>query len=155
MSSRLFISLRERSGLAYYVKTSAELYSDSGYLSTQAGIAKGKAEASLNIILEEYRRIAREDVSEEELSRAKDLVTGRLLMQLETSDEVATWYGRQAILRSTFITPEELSKRVRALQVRDIRQVAAEIMTNNGLNLAIIGPITASDKKSLQKILNF
>ncbi len=153
MSSRLFISLRERSGLAYYVKTGAEFYSDSGYLSTQAGVPKGKAEAAVKIILDEYRRIAVEDISAEELARAKDLVSGRLLMQLEASDEVANWYGRQSILRNKFIDPSELEKNLRKLTAKDIRQAAQQIMKENGLNLAVIGPVKTAEKMRLQKML--
>ncbi|MDD2681312.1 MAG: pitrilysin family protein [Patescibacteria group bacterium] len=153
MSSRLFISLRERSGLAYYVKSSAELYSDSGYLATQAGVPKDKAKEAVSIILEEYRRIANEDVSLEELSRAKDLMSGRLLMQLETSDDVASWYGRQAILRHKFIEPAELDKQLRTITVADIRQVAQRIMKNKNLNLAIIGPVKEHNLSSLLKML--
>lgn len=153
MSSRLFISLRERSGLAYYVKTSTEFYSNSGYLSTQAGVPKDKAEAAVKIILAEYRRIATEDVSLEELNRAKDIVSGRLLMQLEASDEVASWYGRQAILRPKMMTPAELDQSLRALTVKDIRSAANLFMKSESLNLALIGPIKATEEKRLQKIL--
>ncbi|HPW05480.1 MAG TPA: pitrilysin family protein [bacterium] len=153
MSSRLFISLRERSGLAYYVKTTAEFYSDSGYLSTQAGVPKGQTEEAVKIILSEYRRIASEDVSTEELARAKDVVSGRLLMRLEASDEVASWYGRQAVLREHLSDPDEVEKKLRSLKVSDIRQAARMIVKNNGLNLAIIGQISSSEKKNLQAAL--
>ena len=153
MSSRLFISLRERSGLAYYVKSSAEFYSDSGYLATQAGVPKDKAKAAVKIILEEYHRIANEDVSSEELSRAKDLMSGRLLMQLETSDDVASWYGRQAILRHKFIEPSELDKQLRAISAADIRQAAQRIMQTKNLNLAIIGPLKVKALSDLLKML--
>lgn len=153
MSSRLFISLRERSGLAYYVRTSAEFYSDSGYLTTQAGIPKNKSKEAVKIILEEYRRIMDEDVSLEELSRAKDLLSGRLLMQLETSDDVASWYGRQAILRRKFIEPAELNKKLRSITVADIRSVAKKIMQDKNLNLAIIGPLKENSLNNLLKML--
>jgi len=153
MSSRLFISLRERSGLAYYVKTTAEFYSDSGYLSTQAGIPKGKTEEAVKIILSEYRRIIKEDVPAEELARAKDIVSGRLLMQLEASDEVASWYGRQAILRPYLSSPAQLDKKLRSLKAADIRRAATLAMKNEGLNLAIIGNISVNEKKRVQAAL--
>lgn len=153
MSSRLFISLRERSGLAYYVKTTTEFYSDSGYLSTQAGIPKGKTEEAVKIIISEYRRIANEDVSAEELKRAKDIISGRLLMQLEASDELASWYGRQAVLRNRLSDPDELEKKLKALTLADIRRAAAMIMKNDGLNLALIGLVSAAEKKRIEAAL--
>jgi len=139
--------------VAYYVKTTAEFYSDSGYLSTQAGVPKGRTEEAVKIILSEYRRIASEDVSTEELARAKDVISGRLLMRLEASDEVASWYGRQAVLREHLSDPDEVEKKLRSLKVSDIRQAARMIVKNNGLNLAIIGQISSSEKKNLQAAL--
>lgn len=155
MSSRLFISLRERSGLAYYVKTAVEAYSDSGYMSTQAGVPKNKVLKAVEIIMEEYRKIIREGISSSELIRAKDILSGRLLMQLETSDDVASWYGRQAILRKKFINPQDLEKQIRAVKEKDIQKVAKLIMKSNNLNLAIIGPIQAQEEKSLERLLKF
>ena len=77
MSSRLFIKLRERSGLAYFVKTSTEFYTDSGYLTTQAGVPMDKAQEAVKIILKEYQTIKDEKISPEELKKAKDLLSGR------------------------------------------------------------------------------
>ncbi|PKM87655.1 hypothetical protein CVU83_02750, partial [Candidatus Falkowbacteria bacterium HGW-Falkowbacteria-2] len=153
MSSRLFISLRERSGLAYYVRTHSEHYTDSGYLSAQAGIPKDKAEAAIKIILDEYKRIASEEVPIEELSRAKDLVSGRLLMQLEASDDIANWYGLQAVLRDKLTDPDEIEKKLRKVTSADILRVAKDIMKTNNLNLAMIGPLKKADDARLAKLL--
>jgi len=153
MSSRLFISLRERSGLAYYVRTNAEHYSDCGYLNTQAGIPKDKVEEAIAIILKEYKLIATEEVTAEELARAKDLATGRLLMQLETSDELASWYGMQVINRKKLIDPDEIIKRIRAVTAADILRVARLVMKDSNLNLALIGPIKKTEEARLRKKL--
>jgi len=74
-------------------------------------------------------------------------------MQLEASDEVANWYGRQSILRNKFIDPSELEKNLRKLTAKDIRQAAQQIMKENGLNLAVIGPVKTAEKMRLQKML--
>jgi len=113
MSSRLFINLRERHGLAYYVRTLAETYSDSGYLTTQAGVPTAKAEAAIKIILSEYRQMTEELVSEPELKRAKDLLQGKSLLQMEATDNLAVWYARQAILRKKMLTPQEFLNQIK------------------------------------------
>ena len=74
-------------------------------------------------------------------------------MQLEASDEVASWYGRQAILRNKFIDPQELEQRLRALSATDLRRAAVMIMKNQGLNLALIGPIKAGEQARLRRLL--
>lgn len=151
MSSRLFIRLRERSGLAYYVRTSTEFYSDTGYLTTQAGVPAQKTEQAVQIILEEYRRIAQEGLSNKELKRAKDLLKGKMFLQLETSDNLANWYGRQAILRKKIMSPFEFLKKVNTITTRDIQRVAKKIFIDQKLNLAIIGQV---NEAKLKKILH-
>ncbi|GAG01130.1 unnamed protein product, partial [marine sediment metagenome] len=101
MSSRLFINLRERHGLAYYVRTEVETYSDSGYLATRAGVPVNKAALAIKIILAEYKKLKKGQVLARELKRIKDLLAGRLAIQLEASDNLASWYGRQALLFNT------------------------------------------------------
>ena len=51
MSSRMFTEIRERRGLAYYVKTAAELYTDTGFLTTQAGLNSEKLDEAVKTIL--------------------------------------------------------------------------------------------------------
>jgi predicted Zn-dependent peptidase len=141
--------------LAYYVKTGVEAYSDSGYLSTQAGVPKDKLKAAIKIIISEYKRIASEKVELSELKRAQDLLAGRLLMQLEASDEVASWYGRQAVLRKKYFNPQELEKKIRQVTVTDILKVAQMVVKTQNLNLAVIGPVASQQQNSLLKMLKF
>ena len=140
MSSRLFLELRERRGLAYYINTASELYTDSGYLTTQAGVPVGKLPQAVKIILKEYRKLKNDLVNKKELQRVKDLIKGRSVIQLEASDSVAGWYGRQAILRNHVLPPEHYFKKISAVTAHDVRRVAQEIFVNQGLNLAVIGP---------------
>lgn len=151
MSSRLFISLRERNGLAYYVRTMNETYSDSGYLTTQAGVPITKAKAAAKIILEEYKKITEELVGAKELKRAKDLLQGKSLLQMEATDNLATWYARQAILRRKMMTPGEFLKKVNKVTAVELRAVARKIFTDSGLNLALIGQAKADEFKNILK----
>lgn len=149
MSSRLFIKLRERSGLAYYVRSSNEFYSDSGYLTTQAGVPKTKVKEAIKIILEEYQRMKNEKISEKELKKVKDLLAGRMALKLEASDEVASWYARQAILRKDILSPNEVSKAIKKISAKDIQKVAQKFLIEKNLNLALIGRVKNQDFSSL------
>ncbi len=153
MSSRLFIKLRERKGLAYFVKTHSDFYTDSGYLTTTAGVPVGKLEEAINIILDEYRKISKILVSPKELKKNKDLIKGRSVLQLEPSDNKAIWHTQQAVLGEKIISPENYYKKINQIKSADIKRVAKNIFNNENLNLAIIGPYK-SDRK-FKKILNF
>lgn len=162
MSSRLFINLRERNGLAYYVRTGVETYSDAGYITSQAGVPVDKIEKAIEIIVAEYKKIKTKLVDPAELKKVKDLIAGKIAIQLESSDNVANWYGRQAVLASTverenkdkkvkIISPEEALKQVKRVTTKDIKRVAEELFRTEMLNLAIIGPY--KDAKKFEKLL--
>lgn len=148
MSSRLFLNLRERNGLCYYVRTGAEGYTDTGYLATQAGVPVDKVEKAIDLIIKEYKKLTTELVTEKELQKIKKFITGRILLGLESPDDIANWYGRQLVLRvqqpngkrKPLLTPTEFLKNINAISARDIQRVARKIFNPKKLNLAIIGP---------------
>ncbi|MEK7635627.1 MAG: pitrilysin family protein [Patescibacteria group bacterium] len=150
MSSRLFQKIREEMGAAYYVGADSDLYTDHGYLAASAGIDHNKIESVLEAILEEFHKIAREPVEKKELQRVKDRIIGHLFLSLETSNQLANFFGGQEILTRQIISPDEISKKIQAVTAEEITAVAADIFKNNRLNLAIIGPF--EDKTQFENI---
>lgn len=153
MSSRLFVEIREKRGLAYFVRTMSEFFTDSGYLTTQAGVPNKKVDEAVKIILAEYKKMSEELISEEELKKIKDLIKGRNIIALESSDDMANWYARQATLRGEIKTPEEFFEKIDKVTSKDIKRVAEDIFKNEKLNLAIIGPF--ENKEKFEKIAKF
>lgn len=155
MSSRLFTSVRADLGLAYYIYSSSDMYTDSGYFTTQAGIDVKNAEKVIKIILAEYKKIADEKVNDAELQKVKDYIKGRIVMGMESSSATASFYANQEILKGEIITLEEKLAGIDAVSIGDIQRVAADIFKNEKLNLALIGPFKKKDEERLKKILNF
>ncbi|MCU0680154.1 MAG: insulinase family protein [Planctomycetes bacterium] len=155
MSSRLFMEIREKQGLAYFLKTTSEFYSDSGYLTTEAGIKKVDCLKAIVAILAEYKKITKDGVSKEELQKVKDMIKGRLDLQLEASDNVAEWCARQMVTRGKIISILEFIKRINRVKAEDIKRVAKEIFVNSGLNLALIGEVSSDFEENLKKELKF
>ncbi len=151
MSSRLFINLRERNGLAYFVRTSTEYHSDAGYLDTQAGVPAGKLREAVKIILAEYKKLKTELVEAEELKKAKDLLKGRLFMHMESSDEVASWYGKQAAMSKKIVTPAKFLEEIDKISASDLRRAAAAVFVNKNLNFAAIGQVKETEFKDILK----
>jgi len=151
MSSRLFQRVREELGAAYYVKADAELLTDHGCLTVSAGVEHSKLEIVVTAILKELKTLATLRVTEAELARAKDHLSGRTVLGLETSDALAMYYGGQEVVHEPIETPEDVLKKVRAVTPEDILSVAKDIFKNEGLNLALIGPV--KDGKKLEGLL--
>lgn len=146
MSSRLFIEVRERRGLAYFVHTSIDTYQDCGYISSQAGVEHGKLEQTIKVILDEYDKMAKSGVSEKELQRAKDYVKGRSIMGFEASDDVAMFFIDQEMHREKIMTPQEVFAKIDAVTQADIIRVSRDIFKREKLNCAIVGPHKNSKK---------
>ena len=153
MSSRLFQRIREEMGAAYYVYAGSDFYSDHGYLAIPAGIDNNRVEEVVSAIIEEIKKIRDEKISKDELERVKERFLGLITIGLETSNRLTGFYGGQEIETGKILTPEELIKKVQAVTIEDIQNVAKEIFQNNKLNLALIGQF--KEKEKLEKILNF
>ncbi|MFA6096616.1 MAG: pitrilysin family protein [Candidatus Paceibacterota bacterium] len=140
MSSRLFTSVREKNGLAYYIHTSAESYKDVGYLVTQAGLSNEKSIKAIKIILDEYKRIRDFGVDADELSKAKTYLKGRTTIALESSDSMASFVAMQELYSGKILTPEEKFDKIDSVSAKDIKRVSEDIFVDKKLNLALIGP---------------
>ena len=151
MSSRLFMAVRERRGLAYSVHTGTDAYHDAGYLATQCGVEHENLEKTIRVILDEYRRIREEIVPEKELVKAKEHIKGSMAMHLESSDDIVSFLVDQEALKGEIILPEERFAKIDAVSSEDIRRVAEMIFRPERLNLASIGPQTSA--KKLEKML--
>jgi len=150
-SSRLFISIRQKAGLAYYIHTSSGTYTDTGYLVTQAGVAHKNVKKAVGLILKEYRTMKEKRVTKEELQKAKDYLKGTMSLNLETSDAQASFYATQELLRREIITPHQLFEKIDKVTLNDIQEIAKAIFQPQKLNLALIGPF--KEKKDFRKLL--
>jgi predicted Zn-dependent peptidase len=151
MSSRLFKKVREQLGAAYYVGADADLFLDHGVFGIAAGVDHGKTELVVKAILEECRTLRDTVIPKEEFARAKEHMIGNMILGLETSDELASFYGGQEITRKKIVSPEEVMKRVKAVTPEAVRDVAREIFRNDRLNFTAVGPYRTA--KMFKKIL--
>ena len=151
MSSRLFIEVRAKLGIAYYINTSSEMNPDTGFLFTQAGLDNKNVEKGIFTILKEYKKISEKKVPREELKKAKDYLKGKTTLLLESSDAMASFYATQEILEKKILTLEEIFKKIDKVTREDILKVAREIFKPEKLNLALIGPF--KEKINFEKIL--
>ena len=140
-------------GLGYYVRAANDSFTDHGMFAASAGVVNERALEAVSAILAELRQLKTELVPPVELRKAKDMMAGRLMLGLESSDEIAEFFGFQEILRKKLTTPEELVARMRKVTAKDIQDVARQIFVTEHLNLALIGPWR--ENKDFIKLLKF
>ena len=145
MSSRLFLEVREKRGLAYDIHSSASHFRDTGSITIYFGVDPKKARYAIETTIEELHRI-KEDIPDEDLHRARELAKGRLLLRMEDTRAVAAWAGAQELLHDEVLTVDQVVERVDGVTTEDVKQAANQFLAREKLNLAVVGPYR-SDKQ--------
>lgn len=153
MSSRLFVEVREKLSLCYYIRANASADPDSGFLVVQSGVDNTRVEKAITVILQEFKKLTTKKVSKDELKKAKDHFKGKMALMFEASDAQASFYGVQELLEGKILTPEQVYAKINKVGVDDILKVSKDIFKDEKLNLALIGPF--KDPKKFQKLLKF
>jgi predicted Zn-dependent peptidase len=150
MSSRLFTEIRDKMGLAYSIHSCVDHFLDCGSVIIYAGVEPKNLATAVKAILEQLSKL-KDRIPEAELTKAKELAKGRLLLRMEDSRNVAGWMGGQEILNRRILTPERVIALVNAITAEELNQLAGELLISHQLRLAVVGPVSASD--SLEKLL--
>lgn len=140
MSSRLFLEIREKRGLAYAIHSYADHFLDTGSLGIYAGVEAGCLPATIEAILGELNKL-KEGIPSLELSKAKELCKGRLLLRMEDTRNVAGWLGGQELLSGKILSIDQVVSIIDSIQVDDLSQIAQSLLIGEKLNLAVVGPV--------------
>ncbi len=154
MSSRLFIQVRERRGLAYSVRSDADHYVDTGYIGTYAGVDPKKATEAVKVIIDEHNKMTSEKlakISKKELAKAKEFIKGHLALALEDTRKVNGFLAWKELLLNKLELPEDIYKGIDKVTIEEVIEVAEKMFKRERLNLAIIGPF--EDKSQFEKLL--
>ena len=146
MSSRLFTEVRERRGLAYYVFGVNHSYTDAGSLYSQAGVDINRIDEALTTISGELKGMAAETVPADELEKARSFAKGRFVLQLESPQGLIMFGLRKEVLERTAPDPDEVLAGISAVTAEDVRRVAQDVIANDRLRLAVIGPFDDPDR---------
>ena len=146
MSSRLFIEVRERRGLAYYVFGTNHSYTDAGSLYAQAGVDINRIDDAVSTVAAELRRIADEAVPSDELEKARSFAKGRFVLQLETPHGLIMYGLRKEVLEGQTVDPKEVLAELDKVTGEDVQRVARDLIDDKRLRLALIGPFEDADR---------
>lgn len=153
MSSRLFEEVREKRGLAYYVRTHSDEYLDTGSLVSMAGIDPKRVKEAVEVITAEYQKVAegKLEITDEEMTKAKEYMKGHLVLELEDSRSVSTYYAHQELMEDELLDPVDVIAKVEEVTKEQVEAAGKKYFVNGGLNLALIGNF--EDKAALEEIV--
>ncbi len=146
MSSRLFMEVRERRGLGYYVRASGSSYQDAGVFNIGAGVQVGKIEEALKVIMQELEKIKNNLVNLTELNKAKEYLKGKTILALEDNQIRLDWFLERVAFYPQIITPKEAFEKIDKVTAKDVQELAKNLFRKDCATLAVIGPYK-TDKK--------
>ena len=149
MSSRLFMEIRERRGLAYAIQSYVTHHQDTGALTVYAGVEPGQLPTAVKAIAEQLE-LLKDRIPEAEMTKAKELSKGRMLLRMEDTRSVSGWLGGQELLLGHVMTVDDVVSFVDSVQSDDLLRVAQDVLVPNRLSLAVVGPV---EQESIEGLL--
>ena len=153
MSSRLFVEVREKRGLAYSIGSSYKSLHDTGLFLIRAGVDNMKIVEATALILKEVGKIKRYGVTQNEFQRGREYLLGQLLLGLEDTMDNMLWIGEGIVSKNQIKTLKDIIKAFEKIKKEDVQRVAKEIFNKNRYNFALVGPVTGQQEKQLSQLL--
>ncbi len=153
MSSRLFSEVREKRGLCYYIHTDTDLCHDVGVFGGSAGVDPKRVDEAVEVTVAEFMAVVngQKPITEAELRKAKDYVSGKFVLDLEDSESVAQYFGMKKLLLDKIESPAEVLEKYMSVTLKDVQEIAAQVIKKDELRFAIIGPF--KEKKRFAELL--
>lgn len=138
-SSRLWQKVREENGLAYSVGSSAIPYRDCGAFQIFAAMSPDKVSQTIDLCVEELKKVKYEAISEKELNLAKDQISSSLLLGLEDSGVRAGNLAANEMFHNRQISIEETLSNIKNVKSSDLQELANEYFKTELIALVGLG----------------
>lgn len=137
-SSRLFRRIREELGLVYSIYSSSICYNSGGLFEIQTATSHELAQKTFDEIITVLKDL-KNGISEKEFARAKEQLKSSVIMGLESTASKASFAGRSEILKNRIKTEDEILNDLNALTLKDVNNVANEVIDFDKMSISIIG----------------
>lgn len=144
MSSRLFQEVREKRGFVYSIYSYMGSYVDGGTFGIHAGTGPDQVAELIPVVGDELKKMT-DNVSEQEVNRAKAQMKAGILMSLENTTSRMEQLGRQQMIFGRHISRDEVIDKINSIDTKNITDCANRILSGSKLSLGAIGPLSSLD----------
>ena len=137
--SRLYAEVREKRGLAYSAYSYLYPFDQAGLILGGAGTANRRAAETVKIVRNEWQRMASKGVSPEELSGAKQYLTGSYALRFGSSRRIASMLVGLQLDNLGIDYFDKRNKLISAVTIEDVNRVAKRIVDPKNLTLVVVG----------------
>jgi predicted Zn-dependent peptidase len=153
MSSRLFQEVREKRGLVYSIYSNFAGFKDAGLLTVYAASSPKVVPRVLNVTMREIRRLRKNSIRGEELSRAVDQMKGGILLGLESTNSRMSRLAKDEIYFGRYITIKETLNEINHVSKRQVQRLSELLLDPRKLSLTLLGPV-ASDARPFEAFVS-
>jgi predicted Zn-dependent peptidase len=126
LSSRVFQAVREREGLAYTVYNYSDMGRDTGLVSCAGSCSPEKTERVEEVVRQEYARLIRDGITEEELANNRAQIKSQLVFLLEGVTNQMYRIAKNEICFGRFIPVTEIIEKIDSVGQGDVVRCARE-----------------------------
>ncbi len=136
--SRLFQVIRDELGLAYYIYSKISAFEETGVFTIGLGVDKGRVDKAIEAVKEQLKQIKETNFTKKEFERAKNYLLGNLVTELETSDDIASFYGMQELLQTKQYSLQETKEKILHVSLEDISEITNQVFNEENYYTAIL-----------------
>ncbi len=140
LTSRLFMSVRERHGLAYSISAGHQSFRDTGAFQVYAGLDAARAGKGLALVARELRAVAEKGLGRREFADARSALAGMQRLGGETSQSQMSWILSKLRWFGRVETPDEVVTRLRAVKADEVQALARDLFRPENLSLSLVLP---------------
>ena len=140
MSSRMFQNVRESKGLCYSIRTQVDEFTDTGLLTTRAGVKLEDVLKAVEAIRFEYDDLLKNGITDTELENAKNYLCGKSDLSTEDTEEVAHHFAKNSLLYGLVEDFDKEKEIIKAVKKSEVEELAREIFVPENFRFAGIGP---------------
>lgn len=156
MSSRLFTEVREKRGLAYYVRADVDRFRDTGAFAAVAGVDVNRVDEAIEATMKVFSDVKddkRKKITEAEVERAKDYLAGSLTLSMEGTRNVAQYWGQRVLQDDEIMSPRKVIERLREVTREEVVEAAQYIFKPEKMVFALVGPF--EENGTFDRLLKF
>lgn len=141
MSSRLFQVIREQYGLSYSVFSFVSPYRNAGIIGMYAASEAENINLTLELSMTELNRLLNGDIKEDEVSAARDYLTGSYQLSYESAENRMMGLASNEFIFGRKISLDETLDKINRITFDQVVFMASSLFDQNNRSLAMLGPI--------------
>jgi zinc protease len=138
-SSRLYLEVREKRGLAYSVYSYLNPFEKGPLYMGQVSTENARVKESIDIIRAEWKRMAEGEVSEEEVTQAKTYLTGSYALRFASASDISRMLVNTQIDGNGTDYFAKRNDYINAVTLADVKRIAKRLLDAEKLTFFVVG----------------